>query len=124
MIPGEVIIKNASLTLNARSKGIAITATNKGDRPIQVGSHFHFFETNKFLSFDRARAYGYRLDIPSGSAIRFEPNETRTVNLVEIAGKKRVLGLNNLTDAQINESTKEASLQKAALKGFLPKGDK
>jgi urease subunit gamma/beta len=124
MIPGEIIVKNASLTLNEGLQCLTLTATNTGDRPIQVGSHFHFFEVNKFLSFDRARAYGYRLDIPSGSAIRFEPNETRTVNLVEIAGKKRVLGLNNLTDAQISESTLGASLKKAELKNFLNKGEK
>jgi urease subunit gamma/beta len=123
MIPGEIISSHESLTLNEGLSCLALTATNTGDRPIQVGSHFHFFEVNKFLSFDRARAYGYRLDIPSGSAIRFEPNETKTVNLVEIAGKKRVLGLNNLTDAQINDTTRAASLKKAELKNFLRKGE-
>ncbi|MDR0700976.1 MAG: urease subunit beta [Azoarcus sp.] len=123
MIPGEIQIRNERITLNAGLKQKAITATNKGDRPIQVGSHFHFFEVNRFLSFDRAAAYGYRLDIPSGTAVRFEPNETKTVALVEIAGKKRVLGLNNLNDGEINETTVEAALQKARLKGFLDEGE-
>jgi urease beta subunit len=124
MIPGEVIIKNATLTLNEGLQCATITATNVGDRPVQVGSHFHFFEVNEFLAFDRVHAYGYRLDIPSGSATRFEPNETRKVNLVEFTGKKRVFGLNNLTDAQINETSLGASLKKAELKNFLRKGEK
>ncbi|MDR2093003.1 MAG: urease subunit beta [Azoarcus sp.] len=123
MIPGEIQIRNERITLNAGLGQKAITATNKGDRPIQVGSHFHFFEANRFLSFDRAAAYGYRLDIPSGTAVRFEPNETKTVALVEIAGKKRVLGLNNLADGEINETTLKAALQKARLKGFLDEGE-
>ena len=119
MIPGEVLVKNTRIVLNAGLKRIEITATNRGNRPIQVGSHFHFFEANRFLSFDRAEAFGYRLDIPSGSAVRFEPNETKTVGLVEIAGKKRVLGLNNLTDGEINDATVKTALQKAALKNFM-----
>ncbi|MDR0716031.1 MAG: urease subunit beta [Azoarcus sp.] len=123
MIPGEIQIRNERITLNAGLAHKAITATNKGDRPIQVGSHFHFFEVNRFLSFERAAAYGYRLDIPSGTAIRFEPGETKTVNLVEIAGKKRVLGLNNLSDGEISGATVKAALQKARLKDFLDEGE-
>ncbi|MDR1934319.1 MAG: urease subunit beta [Candidatus Accumulibacter sp.] len=119
MTPGETLIKNTRVVLNAGLKCQQIAVTNRGDRPIQVGSHFHFFEANRFLSFDRASSFGYRLDIPSGTAVRFEPNETKTVALVEIAGKKRVLGLNGLTDGEINETTKKAALQKAALKNFL-----
>jgi urease beta subunit len=119
MIPGEILIKNTRIVLNAGLKRIEITATNRGDRPIQVGSHFHFFEVNRFLSFNRSEAFGYRLDIPSGSAVRFEPNETKTVGLIEIAGKKRVLGLNNLTDGEINDATVKTALQKAALKNFM-----
>lgn len=119
MIPGEILVKNESIALNTGLKTKRITATNRGDRPIQVGSHFHFFETNRFLSFDRAAAWGYRLDIPSGSAVRFEPNETKTVGLVEIAGKKRVLGLNRLTDGEIGDATVKAALQKLAIKDFL-----
>ncbi|MDR1662209.1 MAG: urease subunit beta [Azoarcus sp.] len=123
MIPGEIQVKNERIVLNAGLKQKEITATNRGDRPIQVGSHFHFFEVNRFLSFDRASAYGYRLDIPSGAAVRFEPNETKTVGLVEIAGKKRVLGLNDLTGGETGETTLKASLQKARLKDFLDEGE-
>jgi urease beta subunit len=123
MIPGEIQVRNARITLNAGLRHKEITATNKGDRPIQVGSHFHFFEVNRFLSFDRASAYGYRLDIASGTAVRFAPGETKTVGLVEIAGNRRVLGLNNLTDGEINETTVKAALQKARLKAFLDEGE-
>jgi urease subunit beta/urease subunit gamma/beta len=119
MIPGEIQVRNALITLNAGLKQKEITATNRGDRPIQIGSHFHFFEANRYLVFDRAAAFGYRLDIPSGAAVRFEPNETKSVALVEIAGKRRVLGLNRLTDGEINEARFKAVLHKAALNDFL-----
>jgi urease beta subunit len=119
MIPGEILVKNERITLNAGLRMKRITAANRGDRPIQVGSHFHFFEVNPFLAFDRAAAWGYRLDIPSGSAVRFEPGESKTVQLVEIAGNRRVLGLNRLTDGEINGAALKAALQKAALGDFL-----
>lgn len=118
MIPGEFIPGKPTVAINEGYETKSITVINKGDRPIQVGSHFHFFEVNKFLSFDREAAYGYRLDIPSGTAVRFEPDEEKTVTLVEIAGKKRIRGLNNLTDAQINSITIKSSLQKAESKNF------
>jgi urease beta subunit len=118
MIPGEVILGSPTVTINEGCKTKTIKVVNLGDRPIQVGSHFHFFETNKYLSFDRKEAYGYRLDIPSGTAVRFEPNEEKEVDLVEIAGNHIVKGLNNLTDAQVNSATLESSLQKAKLKSF------
>ena len=92
---------------------------NKGDRPVQVGSHFHFFEVNRCLSFDRETAYGYHLDIPSGTSVRFEPGEEKEVQLVEMGGRKRVFGLNDLTRAQTTADTKAASLENAKLKGFL-----
>jgi urease beta subunit len=119
MIPGEILVRNARITLNAGRQIKRITAINRGDRPIQVGSHFHFFEVNRYLAFDRAAAWGYRLDIPSGSAVRFEPGESKTVQLVEITGNRRVRGLNNLTDGEINGAARKAALQKAALKDFL-----
>ncbi|MDR2113210.1 MAG: urease subunit beta [Candidatus Accumulibacter sp.] len=119
MIPGEIRVKNARLTLNAGRPTKRITATNQGDRPIQVGSHFHFFEVNRALAFDRASAWGYRLDIPSGAAVRFEAGESKTVQLVAIAGRRRVLGLNRLTEGEINDTTLEAALRKAALGNFL-----
>lgn len=118
MIPGEIIVGLESIEIN---KGLAtkkIKVMNKGDRPIQVGSHFHFFEVNKYLSFEREEAFGYRLDVPSGTAIRFEPNLEKEVDLVEIAGNRRVMGLNNLTDTQINDNTKKSALQKAELRNF------
>ncbi|NSD64002.1 urease subunit beta [Fusicatenibacter saccharivorans] len=86
---------------------------------VQVGSHFHFFEVNRCLSFDRETAYGYHLDIPSGTSVRFEPGEEKEVQLVEMGGRKRVFGLNDLTRAQATADTKAASLENAKLKGFL-----
>jgi urease subunit beta len=92
MIPGEFFIKDGDIELNAGRKTATITVTNTGDRPIQVGSHYHFFETNPALKFDRAQARGMRLDIPSGSAVRFEPGQTREVALVALAGKRMIYG--------------------------------
>ena len=86
---------------------------------VQVGSHFHFFEVNRCLSFDRETAYGYHLDIPSGTSVRFEPGEEKEVQLVEMGGRKRVFGLNDLTRAQATADTKATSLENAKLKGFL-----
>lgn len=103
---GEVISNNDEITLNSSGKTKEINVSNTGDRPIQVGSHFHFFETNKFLDFPRKEAFGYRLDIPSGTSVRFEPGETKSVQLVELGGKKRVFGLNDLTCGQTNEAAK------------------
>ncbi|MGN0483763.1 MAG: urease subunit beta [Lachnospiraceae bacterium] len=118
MIPGEIITAKEPITINEGLETKTLVVKNTGDRPIQIGSHFHFFEVNKFMKFDRKEAYGYRLDIPSGTAIRFEPGEEKEVSLVAIAGKRRIRGLNNLTDAQINDVTIEKSLQEAKLKGF------
>lgn len=119
MIPGEIIAGTVNVKINSGLETKTIKVINKGDRPIQVGSHFHFFETNKYLSFNREQSYGYRLDIPSGTAIRFEPNEEKEIQLVSIAGSRRVKGHNNLTDAQINDATLKASLEKASLKNFI-----
>src|SRR5437773_2807919 len=85
-LPGEVLTAAGDITINEGRQPIQLTVTNRGDRPVQVGSHYHFAETNRALTFDRAAAYGRRLDIPAGTAVRFEPGETRTVSLVEIAG--------------------------------------
>jgi urease subunit beta len=92
MIPGEMLIPDGEIELNAGRKAITLTVENTGDRPIQVGSHYHFFETNSSLRFDRALARGYRLDIPAGTAVRFEPGQARSVQLVEYAGLRRVFG--------------------------------
>jgi len=92
MIPGEVIPAEGEIELNAGSPAVTLTVANTGDRPIQVGSHYHFFETNPALSFDREAARGMRLDIPAGTAVRFEPGQSREVRLVPYRGERRVFG--------------------------------
>ena len=92
MIPGEIITKSGDITLNAGRKAVKLTVANSGDRPIQVGSHYHFFETNPALKFERDKARGMRLDIAAGTAVRFEPGQTREVTLIPLAGKRNVYG--------------------------------
>src|SRR5690242_5250134 len=92
MIPGEMFIKEGVIELNAKRKTLTLTVANTGDRPIQVGSHYHFFETNPALRFDRKKAKGMRLNIPAGTAVRFEPGQSRDVTLVAIAGKRTIYG--------------------------------
>lgn len=92
MIPGEILPADGEIELNAGREPIAVTVANTGDRPIQVGSHYHFFETNPALSFDRAATRGYRLDIPAGTAVRFEPGQAREVRLVPFAGTREIYG--------------------------------
>jgi urease subunit beta len=92
MIPGELFIQDGEIELNAGRATVTLTVANSGDRPIQVGSHYHFFETNAGLKFDRAKARGMRLDIAAGTAVRFEPGQSRDVQLVELAGKREVYG--------------------------------
>ena len=117
---GEIMAADREITLNEGKKTVTVTVANKGDRPVQVGSHFHFFEVNKCLSFDREKAYGYHLDIPSGTSVRFEPGEEKEVQLTEMGGRKRVFGLNDFTRAQAtDDDTKAASMETAKLKGFL-----
>ena len=94
MIPGEIIISDQELEINAGSEAIEIEVSNAGDRPIQVGSHYHFFETNDLLKFERERTRGMRLDIISGTAIRFEPGQSKTVNLIPFNGDRKVYGFN------------------------------
>jgi urease subunit beta len=92
MIPGEIKVAGGELELNKGRKSVSISVTNAGDRPIQVGSHYHFFETNDALKFDRKKAYGYRLNIAAGTAVRFEPGQARTVELVSLSGDRKVYG--------------------------------
>ena len=94
MIPGETFIKDGEIVLNAGRKTVTLTVANTGDRPIQVGSHYHFYETNAALAFDREQTRGYRLDIPAGTATRFEPGQSREVRLVPYTGQRRVVGFN------------------------------
>ena len=92
MIPGEYLIQDGEIELNAGRRTLSISVANSGDRPIQVGSHFHFFETNDALTFDRATTRGMRLNIAAGTAVRFEPGQSREVELVDLAGERRVFG--------------------------------
>ena len=101
MIPGELFIQPGDITLNAGRKTVTLTVANTGDRPIQVGSHYHFFETNPALKFDRKKARGMRLDIAAGTAVRFEPGQTRKVRLVEIAGARIVHGFRGETEGAL-----------------------
>jgi urease subunit gamma/beta len=109
-IPGEVMAAAGKIVLNEGRNAISIAVTNTGDRPIQVGSHYHFIETNRALVFDRSAAYGRRLDIPAGTAVRFEPGETKTVALVTIAGNQIIRGGNALADGKVSAENKEKAL--------------
>jgi urease beta subunit len=112
---GEIIPKGRDIVLNGGRRTQSLPVSNTGDRPIQVGSHYHFFEVNRGLAFDRRLAFNMRLDIPSGTAVRFEPGETKTINLVELGGRKKVYGLNGLT----NGMHLDGAMITAAAKGFL-----
>ncbi len=101
MIPGEIIAKEGELTLNAGRKTVNIEVANTGDRPVQVGSHYHFYETNAALAFDREKARGMRLDIPAGTAVRFEPGQTRRVTLVPYVGARTVYGFNGKVNGRL-----------------------
>ncbi|ARO31430.1 urease subunit beta [Rhizobium leguminosarum] len=96
MIPGEIIAASGDIELNAGAQTVTLEVSNTGDRPVQVGSHYHFAETNAGLSFDRAAAHGKRLDIPAGTAVRFEPGQTRSVTLIPLSGKREVYGFRQL----------------------------
>jgi urease subunit gamma/beta len=117
--PGEFIFDGGPITVNAGKEAVEVTVVNTGDRPVQIGSHFHFFEVNKALDFDRAAAFGTRLDIPSGTAVRFEPGDTQTVRLVKIGGARMGFGLNGLTDGSMDDpKVKTAAVEKARAMGF------
>ncbi len=103
MIPGEILTRAGSLLLNAGRATVTLSVANTGDRPIQVGSHYHFFETNRALVFDRERARGCRLDIPAGTAVRFEPGQSREVTLVAYAGGRVVIGFNAVVDGPLGD---------------------
>lgn len=110
MIPGEYLLGEGDIVANAGRRTVELTVANTGDRPIQVGSHFHFFEVNRALRFDRSLAFGMRLNVPAGTAVRFEPGDDKRITLVEIAGARRVFGLNALTEGE----GKEQALAKLA----------
>lgn len=118
MIPGEYILAEGDIEANVGRETLELTITNTGDRPIQVGSHFHFFETNRALAFDRKATFGKRLNIPSGTAVRFEPGENKRITLVTLGGAKKVFGLNGLTNGETTGSAQAAALKLMAAKKF------
>ncbi|HSF00406.1 MAG TPA: urease subunit beta [Nitrososphaeraceae archaeon] len=119
MIPGEYILSSDPVICNGNKKTVSITVKNTGDRPCQVGSHTHFFEVNKALDFPREKAYGCRLNIPAGTSIRFEPGDSREVELCELGGKRIVYGFNGLTMGGLKSTIgKQAALEKAKIQGF------
>jgi urease subunit gamma/beta len=118
LTPGELLPAAGEVELNAGRDAVTLEVTNVADRPIQVGSHYHFAEANPYLRFDRGRAYGRRLDVPAGLAVRFEPGETRAVQLVEIAGARVVRGGNALSEGPVSEAGRARVIERAAALGF------
>ncbi|HAM73722.1 MAG TPA: urease subunit beta [Verrucomicrobiales bacterium] len=117
-IPGECLTPEGEILLNEGRRTVTLPVTNLGDRPVQVGSHYHFIETNASLRFDRTLAYGLRLDIPAGTAVRFEPGETRTVRLVEIAGGRVIQGGNGLATGAVGETGRGLAARRVGERGF------
>lgn len=115
--PGEYVTGEGKVTLNEGRETATVEVSNTGDRPVQVGSHFHFFEVNKALAFDRSESYGMRLDVPAGTAVRFEPGERKEVELVAVGGKRRVTGLNRLTEGSV-DTGKQKALERARSEGY------
>jgi len=119
MKPGEILTATSDIVANQGRRTCEIVVANTGDRPVQVGAHYHFFEVNKALRFDRGKALGMRLNIPSGTTMRFEPGDERKVILVEITGKKIVRGLNNLTNGSLTSpEVREKAMEQAKTRGF------
>jgi urease subunit beta len=125
MIPGEYVFDGDDLELNAGRPVVTISVNNTGDRPVQIGSHYHFFEVNKAIVFDREKAYGMRLDVPSGTAVRLEPGEVKEVNLVPYTGRRIVYGFNGLVSGPLDDPyTKEMSMKRCIEQGFGHKPSK
>jgi len=119
MIPGEFFHDGPDLELNADRPVTTLTVNNTGDRPIQVGSHYHFFETNRALVFDRVKAYGTRLDLPSGTSVRFEPGDVKEVRLIPYGGRREVYGFCGLVMGRLDDPyTRESSLKRCAEQGY------
>ncbi|MEQ8651064.1 MAG: urease subunit gamma [Kiloniellales bacterium] len=117
--PGEILPAEGEIELNAGREPTSLVVVNQGDRPIQIGSHYHFFEANKALDFDRAESFGRRLDIPAGTAVRFEPGQSKEVSLVAFGGRGEMSGLNALAEGDLrSDAAKEAALAKARAAGF------
>ena len=123
VIPGEVILGEGDILAFNGRQTVDLTVANTGDRPIQVGSHCHFFEANRALRFDREKAYGFRLQVPAGTAVRFEPGEEKRVTLVAIGGNRVAYGINGLVDGRLDDlNVKQRALAKAKDSGFSTKG--
>jgi urease subunit beta len=118
MIPGEYILKKEAVVCNVGRDTAKIVVVNTGDRPVQIGSHFHFFEVNKLMEFDRSKAFGMRLNIAAATAVRFEPGEEKEVELVSLGGNKKVFGFNNLVDGEINKVNAITAFKKMENKNF------
>jgi urease beta subunit len=119
VIPGEYLLAETPIVANADRATRELEVANVADRPIQVGSHFHFFEVNKALRFDRSLAFGMRLNVPAGTAVRFEPGDQKKVSLVAIGGEAAVFGLNGLTNGPAGSAQQAAALERARGQGFL-----
>jgi len=122
MIPGEYFLATDPVMANAGRRTGELEVANIGDRPIQVGSHFHFFEVNRSLRFDRALAFGMRLNIPAGTAVRFEPGDNKKITLVELGGARKVYGLNGLTNGPADQSIEQSGRRKAACEAAKSEG--
>jgi urease subunit beta len=119
MIPGEYLFDRDDLELNAGRPVVTLTVINTGDRPVQVGAHYHFFEVNRALVFDRTKAYGMRLDLPSGTSVRFEPGDSKEVQLIPYAGRREVYGFNGLVMGRLDDPyTRETSLKRCFDQGY------
>jgi urease subunit beta len=119
MVPGEYVFDGPDLELNAGLPVVTISVNNTGDRPVQVGSHYHFFETNRALVFDREKAYGMRLDLPSGTSVRFEPGDVKEVRLIPYGGRRVVYGFNGLVMGRLDDPyTRQTSLKRCVDEGF------
>ena len=119
MKPGEIMSGEGVVRINQDGKPVTIPVTNTSDHAVQVTSHYHFFEANKRLRFNRAASYGKRLDVPSGSAVRWQPGETREVTLIDIAGKRRIFGFQGLVNGRLTEERLGEALRQARDRGFL-----
>jgi urease beta subunit len=125
MVPGEYILDGSEIELNAGRPVVTVSVNNTGDRPIQVGAHYHFFEVNKALVFDRVKAYGMRPDLPSGTSVRFEPGDTKEVRLIPYGGRRAVHGFNALVSGRLDDPyTRETSLKRCVAQGYGHKASK
>lgn len=121
MIPGEYILAQGDIIANQERTTVKVRVVNTGDRPVQIGSHFHFFEVNGEMEYDREKAFGMRLNIPAGTAVRFEPGEEKEVELVEFGGAKKVYGFNNLVDGSTKSKNRKKAMEEVDNKNFKNK---